>query len=74
MSVVTSEQYVLLSTEAQNKIAQYYDLVKRMNELVKELEGEEKSLTIQAIGNQQTNIYNTLWPLSQELISYLEVE
>ena len=72
VSVVSSEQYILISSKAQNMMSEYYGLVQRLNELALELEGEEKALTIQTISGQQTKIFNSLVPLSKELVAFLE--
>lgn len=66
------DAYFFLSSHVQNKIATFYEKVKRMNELVKKLDGEQEALKIQKINRAQVPLINELLTIAPELISLLE--
>jgi hypothetical protein len=70
--VVSSDRYDLLSPETKETFSEYYGDVQRMNERVKKLEGEEITLVIQKIGNEQNHILINLRHISPKLRSLLE--
>lgn len=72
--ISSSDRYLSLSPQTQNKLSEYYEKVKGLNELTRKLQGEEEYVKILKISREQIPLRNELISISPELRSLLESE
>ena len=71
-NALTTELYNSLSATIQKVVSSYYGEINRWNELIDELHGEDKALTLQAIFNQHNALETQLEKASTDLKELLK--
>ena len=73
-NAISPDNYFMFSLHAQNKLSDYYDKIKHLNKLVRQLDGEQENAKIIKINYEQRPIMHDLKIISTEFKTILETE
>lgn len=73
-NAISPDNYFMFSLRAQNKLSEYYDKIKHLNKLVRQLDGEQENAKILIINYEQRPILHDLRIISTEFKTILETE